>query len=86
MKKLLNDPNQLVSDFLDGFTAVHTSQLKRLPNSNVVIRKQPKTDKVGVISGGAVVMSLLMQVMLVTGCSMLPYAVKSLLRQGLINF
>jgi phosphoenolpyruvate---glycerone phosphotransferase subunit DhaK len=52
MKKLLNDPNQLVSDFLDGFTAVHTSQLKRLPNSNVVVRKQPKTDKVGVISGG----------------------------------
>ncbi|MBS2771148.1 dihydroxyacetone kinase subunit DhaK [Anoxybacillus sp. PDR2] len=53
MKKLINDPNQVVDDMLAGMVEAHSDKLKRLPDTNVMIRKDaPVSGKVGVISGG----------------------------------
>ncbi|MED1440178.1 dihydroxyacetone kinase subunit DhaK [Aeribacillus composti] len=53
MKKLINDPNQVVEDMLAGMTAAHSNRMKRLPNTNVIVRKEaPIQGKVGLVSGG----------------------------------
>jgi len=53
MKKLINDPNQVVEDMLAGMVAAHSNRMKRLPNTNVIVRKEaPIQGKVGLVSGG----------------------------------
>lgn len=53
MKKLINDPNQVVEDMLAGMVAAHSNRMKRLPNTNVIVRKDaPIQGKVGLVSGG----------------------------------
>lgn len=53
MKKIINDPNQVVTEMLDGMVAAHPDQLKRLPNTTVLVRKDaPIKGKVGIVSGG----------------------------------
>ncbi|MEK5325454.1 dihydroxyacetone kinase subunit DhaK [Aeribacillus sp. FSL M8-0254] len=53
MKKLINDPNQVVEDMLAGMLAAHSNRMKRLPNTNVIVRKEaPIQGKVGLVSGG----------------------------------
>lgn len=53
MKKLINDPNQVVVDMLAGMVAAHSNRMKRLPNTNVIVRKEaPIQGKVGLVSGG----------------------------------
>lgn len=53
MKKIINDPNQTVSDMLKGFTAAFPDKVKQLSETTVVTRKDaPVTDKVAVVSGG----------------------------------
>ncbi|MCL6633279.1 MAG: dihydroxyacetone kinase subunit DhaK, partial [Alicyclobacillus herbarius] len=50
MKKLINHPDQVVDEVLDGFVAAYPA-LKRLPGNRVVVRAE-KTPKVAVVSGG----------------------------------
>jgi phosphoenolpyruvate---glycerone phosphotransferase subunit DhaK len=53
MKKLINEPNQVVEDMLAGMVAAHSNRLKRLPNTTVIVRKDaPIQGKVGLVSGG----------------------------------
>jgi phosphoenolpyruvate---glycerone phosphotransferase subunit DhaK len=53
MKKLINDPNQVVEDMLAGMVAAHSNRMKRLPNTTVIVRKDaPIQGKVGLVSGG----------------------------------
>lgn len=53
MKKLMNDPNQVVKDMLAGMVAAHFNQIKRLPDTTVIVRKDaPIQGKVGLVSGG----------------------------------
>ncbi|SDI60770.1 dihydroxyacetone kinase subunit DhaK [Alteribacillus bidgolensis] len=53
MKKLINQPEQVVDEMLEGIIAAHPEKLKRLPGLNVVVRKEaPIKGKVGLISGG----------------------------------
>ncbi|QPA32290.1 dihydroxyacetone kinase subunit DhaK [Thermaerobacillus caldiproteolyticus] len=53
MKKLMNDPNQVVKDMLAGMVAAHSNRIKRLPNTTVIVRKDaPIQGKVGLVSGG----------------------------------
>ncbi|WP_085524534.1 dihydroxyacetone kinase subunit DhaK [Tuberibacillus sp. Marseille-P3662] len=53
MKKLVNRPDDVIDEMLDGMVAAHPDQLKRLPDSTVLIRKDaPVNGKVGLVSGG----------------------------------
>lgn len=53
MKKILNDVNSVVRDELDGISMLYPDILRRIPNTNVIIRKDaPVKDKVAIVSGG----------------------------------
>ncbi|MFG6120982.1 dihydroxyacetone kinase subunit DhaK [Thalassobacillus sp. B23F22_16] len=53
MKKIMNDPNQIVTEMLDGFVAAKPDEVKRIPDTTVVTRKDsPIQNKVGIVSGG----------------------------------
>lgn len=52
MKKLINDPENAVNEMLDGFVKAYSQYVKRLENLNVIVRSNPKTDKVALVSGG----------------------------------
>lgn len=54
MKKIINDPAHVVSEMLDGMTKTYPQLIKRIPNTNVIIRSDLDSmkDKVAIISGG----------------------------------
>lgn len=54
MKKLINDPNNLTAELLEGYTKAYSSQVK-LVNDKIVMRACPKDqDKVAIVTlGGA---------------------------------
>ncbi|MBB6453510.1 dihydroxyacetone kinase-like protein [Salirhabdus euzebyi] len=53
MKKIINDPNLVVQDMLAGMVAAFPNDLKVVPNTTVVARKDaPVSNKVGLVSGG----------------------------------
>lgn len=53
MKKIINDPNQVVQEMLGGMIAAHPNHLKQIPGTNVIARfNAPVTGKVGLVSGG----------------------------------
>jgi phosphoenolpyruvate---glycerone phosphotransferase subunit DhaK len=53
MKKIINDPNQVVQDMVDGLIAANPKTLRQVPNTFVVSRANaPVRGKVGLISGG----------------------------------
>ncbi|MEQ6378052.1 dihydroxyacetone kinase subunit DhaK [Bacillaceae bacterium S4-13-58] len=53
MKKIINDPNQVVQDMLKGMVAAFPNDVKQLPDTTVIVRKEsPVANKVGLVSGG----------------------------------
>lgn len=50
MKKIINNPEQVVEEMLQGIVAAHPS-VKRLPGFNVLVRAEA-SPKVGLVSGG----------------------------------
>jgi dihydroxyacetone kinase-like protein len=53
MKKLINDSDDVVDEMLDGMVATYPDRLRRLPDTQVVVRDDAPLDgKVGVVSGG----------------------------------
>ncbi|SHE73546.1 dihydroxyacetone kinase DhaK subunit [Thermoanaerobacter uzonensis DSM 18761] len=53
MKKLINNPNDVVKEMIEGLLAAHPSYLRKLDNINVIVRKDaPVEGKVGLVSGG----------------------------------
>jgi len=54
MRHLLNEPEMLVEEYLDGLIATHGSFLRRLDSAtNVVVKNNtPLTDQVGIVTGG----------------------------------
>jgi phosphoenolpyruvate---glycerone phosphotransferase subunit DhaK len=53
MKKLLNDPEELVKESLAGLAAAHGDLLRYDPAAQIVVRVDaPVADKVGLVSGG----------------------------------
>ncbi|PSQ36318.1 dihydroxyacetone kinase subunit DhaK [Halobacteriales archaeon SW_10_66_29] len=52
MKKLLNEPGDVVDEMLDGMVEAHDG-LRRLPDNEVILRDSAPVDgKVGIVSGG----------------------------------
>ncbi|MCY6959042.1 dihydroxyacetone kinase subunit DhaK [Clostridium brassicae] len=53
MKKIINNPNEVLNDMLKGMCSAHPEYLKKLENANVVTRvNTPVEGKVALVSGG----------------------------------
>lgn len=53
MKKIINDPDQVVDEMIQGIVAAYPKQLRRLPDTTVIVRHDaPVHKKVGIVSGG----------------------------------
>ena len=52
MKKIINNPTDVVSEALMGMQAAYPDKLVYTPKMEVISRKEKKADKVAVISGG----------------------------------
>ncbi len=53
MKKIINNPNEVVEEMLQGMVAAHPEYIKRIEGYDVLVRKDsPKKGKVGLVSGG----------------------------------
>ncbi len=53
MKKLINDPDDVVDEMLDGMISAYPDRIRRLPDTQVIVRDDAPVDgKVGVVSGG----------------------------------
>jgi phosphoenolpyruvate---glycerone phosphotransferase subunit DhaK len=53
VKKLVNNPNEVVQDMLDGMVAAHPKLIRLIPDTTVLVRAEaPVNGKVGLVSGG----------------------------------
>jgi len=53
MKKLINDPRNVVSELMEGFVLANEKRIFKHPNVSAVIRRDaPVADKVGIVIGG----------------------------------
>jgi dihydroxyacetone kinase-like protein len=53
MKKLINDPRNVVQELIDGFVLANEQKVRRHPKVNAVIRRDaPVAGKVGIVIGG----------------------------------
>ncbi|WP_298846043.1 dihydroxyacetone kinase subunit DhaK [Clostridium sp.] len=53
MKKLINNPDSVVEEMLEGMVMAHPSYVRKLENSDVIVRKaSPIHGKVALVSGG----------------------------------
>lgn len=52
MKKLINDPGDLVSQMMDGMVAAYGGSIRRIPDAAVLVRTTIETDKVALLVGG----------------------------------
>lgn len=52
MKKIINSPDQIVDEMLNGLVFAYDSLVERIPDTMVVHRKAKKKGKVGLVSGG----------------------------------
>jgi len=53
MKKLINSPETVVDEMLDGMVAAYPESLRRLDDTTVMVRADAPVDgKVGIVSGG----------------------------------
>lgn len=52
MKKIINDPSAVVDEMIKGMVFAYDDLVERLPETNVVHRKNSKNGKVGLVSGG----------------------------------
>lgn len=52
MKKIINNPVDVVNDMLNGLTAMHDDVVTRLEGYDVIVRTAEKSGKVALISGG----------------------------------
>jgi dihydroxyacetone kinase-like protein len=52
MKKVINNPEVVVEELLEGMVYAYPQYVEKLENANVLVRKEKKTDKVTLVSGG----------------------------------
>lgn len=52
MKKIVNNPMNIVDEMLKGMIVSHSELIKRVPNTGVIQRKTEKNGKVAIVSGG----------------------------------
>lgn len=52
MKKLINNPDNVVDEMLDGMVAAYPNFVKRVEGTDVIVRAKKKENKVAIVSGG----------------------------------
>lgn len=52
MKKIINNPENVVTEMLDGLAYVHSDLVHRLPDFDIIARNEQAPGQVGLISGG----------------------------------
>ncbi len=52
MKKIINQPSNVVTEMLDGLAYVHSHLVHRVESFDIIARNAQKSGKVGLISGG----------------------------------
>src|SRR5699024_5402701 len=52
MKKIINNPDQVVDEMVDGLSFAYGTLVERIPETMVIHRKAEKNGKVGLVSGG----------------------------------
>lgn len=52
MKKIINDPKNVVPEAIDGLIAASHGQLQRIAGKNVVVKSELTPNKVGIVVGG----------------------------------
>ena len=52
MKKIINQPQDVVSEMLDGLTYAYGDLIEKVPDFEIIQRKSPKSGKVALLSGG----------------------------------
>ncbi len=52
MKKILNNPEHIVDEMINGMIISHSELIKRVPETGVIQRTVKKTNKVAIVSGG----------------------------------
>lgn len=52
MKKIMNNPQNIVDEMLNGMVRAYSHIVERVAGTDVIHRKHPKNNKVGLISGG----------------------------------
>ena len=54
MKKIINDPQNLVDEMVQGMTRAYSSIVEQIPATNAIVRsdKASMQEKVGIVSGG----------------------------------
>lgn len=52
MKKIINNPDNVLSEMLAGIGMAHPEYLRKLDNANVLVRKDLSKSKVALVSGG----------------------------------
>src|SRR5699024_12132089 len=52
MKKIINEPSHVVEEMIEGFCYAHNDLVKRLENTNVIVKKNKQIGKVALVSGG----------------------------------
>ena len=52
MKKIINQPDDVVTQMLDGMVKAHPTSFERLEGTTVLVRKNLSPNKVGIVSGG----------------------------------
>lgn len=52
MKKIINQPDNVVDEMLDGMVFAYDSIVERIPETMILHRKAEKNNKVGLVSGG----------------------------------
>ncbi|MFT8929639.1 MAG: dihydroxyacetone kinase subunit DhaK [Sporolactobacillus sp.] len=52
MKKLINQPDDVLNEMLEGMSAAYPNYLKRLEETDVLLRQDLSKEKVGLVSGG----------------------------------
>lgn len=52
MKKILNQPTDVVTEMLDGLAYVHNDLVHRVEGFDIIARNEEKSGKVALICGG----------------------------------
>lgn len=52
MKKIINDPDKVVDEMLNGLEVSYPQCVKRVPGTDVIVRSAKKAGKVALVSGG----------------------------------
>lgn len=52
MKKIINQPEEILNQMLDGLSYAYSDLMERVPETDVIARKDRNEGKVGLVSGG----------------------------------